>query len=84
MSGLLAKFLERADTACLAYQHGKTNEKRDLVDSLTSNRTVEQKALEIMLTFPFNDVANRAQMTNGSATGDRTPVWWMRTTCPSH
>ena len=44
-------FLERADSAYLAYKLGLTEEKRDLLDSVTSNRLVSGRTPEIMLGF---------------------------------
>jgi hypothetical protein len=40
-------------------------EKRDLLDSVTSNRLVSGKTPEIMLASPFNEVANRFECTSG-------------------
>jgi site-specific DNA recombinase len=65
-SGALENFLERADSAYLAYKRGLPEEKRDLLDSLTSNRAVSGKTPEIMLAFPFNEVANRIESSDGS------------------
>lgn len=58
-------FLERADSAYLAYKLGLPEEKRDLLDSVTSNRLVSGKTPEIMLASPFNEVANRFECTSG-------------------
>src|ERR1039457_2840386 len=61
----LLLFLERADSAYLAYKLGLAEEKRDLLDSVTSNRLVSGKTPEIMLALPFNEVANRFECTSG-------------------
>jgi len=58
-------FLERADSAYLAYKLGLPEEKRDLLDSITSNRLVSGKTPEIMLASPFNEIANRFECTSG-------------------
>jgi len=69
-SDLLAKILERSSGAYLAYKMGKTEEKRDLVDTLTSNRVVEHKSLEISLVSPFHAIATRTQTADGSPRRD--------------
>jgi hypothetical protein len=46
MSELLAEILERSEAAYLAYKHGQVSEKRDLFDSLTSNRIVSRKKFD--------------------------------------
>lgn len=70
VSDLLTKILERSSGAYLAYKIGKMEEKRGLVDSLTSNRVVEQKSLEISLVSPFHAIANRSQIADGSPRRD--------------
>jgi site-specific DNA recombinase len=71
----LANFLERAGGAYSAYKVGNVPEKRDLVDSLTSNRLVMGKTLEISLALPFQEVANRFQNTNGAPRRDIHRTW---------
>ena len=68
-------FLERADSAYLAYKLGLEEEKRDLLDSLTSNRLVSGKTPEIMLALPFNEVANRFECKNGGPRRDIPRTW---------
>ncbi len=62
----LLLFLKRADSAYLSYKHGLIEEKRDLLDSVTSNRFVSGKTAEIMLSLPFRLIANRFKYTDGS------------------
>lgn len=64
--GDLAKFLERADSACSAYKGGTVEEKRDLLDALTSNRTIYGKLPVIMLSLPFRAVAERQKCADGA------------------
>ena len=71
----LLNFLERADSAYLAYKLGLAEEKRDLLDSLTSNRLVSGKVPEIMLASPFNEVANRFECTSGGPRRDIPRTW---------
>jgi site-specific DNA recombinase len=61
----LAHFLERAGGAYSAYKIGTLDEKRELVDSLTSNRILRGKLPEVTLAFPLQEVANRFQNTDG-------------------
>jgi DNA invertase Pin-like site-specific DNA recombinase len=68
-------FLERADGAYFAYKLGLQEEKRDLLDTLTSNRLVSGKSPEIMLTLPFNEVANRCECKNGCPRRDIPRTW---------
>ena len=65
LSEELAHFLERAGGAYSAYKAGNLHEKRELVDSLTSNRILNGKLPEITLAFPLQEVANRFQNTDG-------------------
>jgi site-specific DNA recombinase len=71
----LAYFLERAGGAYSAYKVGTVDEKRDLVDSLTSNRRLTGKTLEISLALPFHEVANRFENTNGAPRRDIPRTW---------
>jgi site-specific DNA recombinase len=70
----LAKFIERANGACSAYRNGTVEEKRELLDSLTSNCLVHQKVPMIALSLPFSVIADRPKCADGSATGNRTPI----------
>jgi len=71
----LAQFLERADSACLAYKMGSTEEKRDLLDSVTSNCTVDGKVPIITLKLPFSTVAERSNCRDGRPRRDRHRIW---------
>ena len=71
----LQVFLERADSAYLAYKLGLAEEKRDLLASLTSNRVISGKTPEIMLASPFNEVANRFESTDGGPRRDIPRTW---------
>jgi DNA invertase Pin-like site-specific DNA recombinase len=61
----LIEFLERADTAYYTYKTATLEQKRKLLEVVTSNRTVDGKTPEITLRLPFSEVANRLQSTNG-------------------
>lgn len=71
----LAKFLERAGGAYSGYKVGNVDEKRDLVDSLTSNRLLNGKSLEISLALPFQEVADRFRNSNGAPRRDVPRTW---------
>lgn len=70
-----AKFIERADSAHLAYKNGTVEEKRDLLDSLTSNCSVEGKLPTIMLAFPFSVIAERSNVHDGCPRRDIHRTW---------
>ena len=55
----LARFLELAGSVNLRYQLGIVEEKRELLQIITSNRQVGGKKLDFMLSLPFQEVANR-------------------------
>ena len=65
----LTKFLELAGSAYCLYKAGIDHEKRDLLQIVTSNRQVGVKNLDLRLSLPFSEVANRQKNTNGAATG---------------
>jgi len=68
-------FLERADSACLAYKLGLQEEKRELLEAITSNRLVSGKTPEIVLRLPFNEVANRFKFKNGCPRRNTARTW---------
>ena len=61
----IAKFIERADGACLAYNNGTVEEKRDLLDALTSDRLIDRRVPVIVLSLPFRAIAERSKGTDG-------------------
>jgi len=71
----LLEVLERADTAYSAYKTGIVSEKREMVDSLTSNRLLSGKSLEISLGSPFDVIADRAKVVDGSPRRDIHRTW---------
>lgn len=71
----LGEFLERADTAYFTYKTGTPEQKRKLLDVLTSNRTAEGKTAEITLKLPFNEIANRFESSNGGPTRSMPRIW---------
>ena len=71
----LAHFLERTGGAYSAYKTANVEDKRDLVDTLTSNRLLNGKIPEVMLSLPFNRVAERRKCSNGGPTRDIDRIW---------
>lgn len=66
----LSQVLELAGSAYLAYRLGLVDEKRDLVKTLTSNRSVDGKLPMFVLSSPFNLVAKRFENLFGRAAGN--------------
>ena len=77
----LSQFLERARSAYSLYKRSLEEEKRDLVESITSNRRVGGKKLDLTLSLPFLDVAKRPKSTNGGPCENRTRISRMQTGC---
>lgn len=71
----LARILERADMAYLAYKSGSLEEKRDLLVSLTSNRLIDRKTPVITLSLPFQVIADRPELQDGGARRDMPRTW---------
>jgi site-specific DNA recombinase len=55
----LQKFLELAGSALLSYELAFPEEKREMVQILTSNRCVNGKNVELEPSLPFREIANR-------------------------
>ncbi len=70
----LAKFLELQKGLSLQYEMALSEERRDLLKLLTSNRRVNGKSVEFELVLPFNLIANRPKFSNSAPLrdGDRT------------
>jgi site-specific DNA recombinase len=67
----LAEFFELSGAAYLRYKLGNPDEKRGLLKIITSNRTASGKEVDISLSLPFSEVANRCKNTNGVPCRDR-------------
>ena len=70
----VASFLELATSAYLTYETASAERKRELVETVTSNREVEGKNAYVMLKSEFEELANRPKISSGSPTGNRTPI----------
>lgn len=62
----LGEILELTKAAYLQYKLGLPEEKRDLLKTVTSNREVVGKNVELTLSAPFNEVANRLKTSNSA------------------
>ena len=62
----LEKFLELAGNASLSHELALPEEKREMVNILTSNRQVEGKKVELKPSPPFQEVATRFKNSNGA------------------
>jgi DNA invertase Pin-like site-specific DNA recombinase len=67
----LGKFLELAGAAHFLYSKALSEEKRTLLDALTSNRTADGKNVVMTLAAPFGEVAECLNSSNGRAYRDR-------------
>lgn len=61
----LAKLAERV---WLSYRMANVEEKRELLQIVTSNRRVNGKNLEFELSIPFREIARRHESANGAPT----------------
>ncbi len=61
----LNEFLELANSAYLSYKKALPEEKRELVETITSNCTVEGKSVLFKLNYPFQVIAEREVVTDG-------------------
>ena len=69
------EFLELAGSVWLSYQMGITEERRDLLKTVTSNREVDGKNVVVKLSNPFFEVANRPPVTTGDPQRDIPRIW---------
>ena len=65
------EFLELANSAQLTYKTGLPDEKREILKTVTSNRTVLGKNVEITLSKPFFLISTRGGVPGGSPKRDR-------------
>lgn len=66
----LAEIFELSKSAWLSYKSANDEEKRELVETLTSNRIVDGKNVLIELRNPFRIIADREGVTGGSPNRD--------------
>jgi len=66
----IEKILEFASSAYSLYVSQSPQEKRELIQIVTSNASFDGKTLDFTWKFPYGEVANRAHITNGGAKRD--------------
>jgi len=71
----IEKFLELAKSAYLAYQTANKEERRELIETITSNRLVSEKSIEFTLRTPYREIAERFNSTTGGPTRDVPRTW---------
>lgn len=71
----LEKFLELAGNALLSHQLALSEEKREMLKILTSNRLVTGKKLELEPSLPFQEIANRWENDDCSQRQDIPRTW---------
>jgi len=71
----LERMLELTNNACSLYISSSQSEKRELLHSISSNRTVADKKVEIMLSLPFAEVVHCRQITYGSPPRANARTW---------
>jgi site-specific DNA recombinase len=80
----LAEFFELAASAYSLYDSALPDEKRQIVDELSSNREADGNNVDIKLKSPFLELANRRKFTNSAPQRDelrtlaRTFIHWAR------
>lgn len=62
----LEKFLELLGSVSLSHEMASPEEKREMVNILTSNRQVDGKKLDLKPSIPFREIANRFENTTGA------------------
>jgi site-specific DNA recombinase len=67
----LTEFFELAESAYSLYKLAIPEKKRKLLQTITSNRTIEGKNVEFTLTLPFSELANRDNNSYGAPYRDR-------------
>jgi site-specific DNA recombinase len=71
----LTKFLELAENPSLSHGLGISEEQREMIKTLTSNRGVSGKKLELEPSLPFREVANRFKNTDCAPVRDIPRTW---------
>lgn len=69
------RLLELTKSAYFQYFHGLPEERRDAILDVCSNRTLNEKTLEITLAVPFDQVAICQKSTSGGPSRANTRTW---------
>jgi len=65
----LRKFFELAKSLIQSYENGILEEKRELLEIVTSNLAVNGKNLMVSMRLPFSELSNRYSLTSSGAHG---------------
>lgn len=68
----VAEILELANSASASYRTGTPDQRRDLINTLTSNREADQENVVVDLHKPFCTIAERSVMSHGGPCRKRT------------
>lgn len=71
----LREFIELANSASVMYESAFFDGKRKLLEKVTSNRLADGKKVEIMLAFPFAEIATRFENQDGGASRSTARTW---------
>ncbi|MDD5544704.1 MAG: recombinase family protein [Acidobacteriia bacterium] len=71
----VTKFFELLKETYSQYDLGEAYEKRELLKIVTSNRMADDENVEMTLSPPFDEVANRFEFSNGAPYRDRLRTW---------
>lgn len=80
----LEQLLETAGNAYRTYRNTDGEGRKTLIRTVGSNRALDTENPVFMLASPFALVASRFESADGSPTGNRTPIYWLKTSRPSH
>lgn len=69
------EFLELAKTALNTYENAPFEERRHLLEKITSNRVSDCETVEITLAFPFSEIANRFENQHGGPSRNTARTW---------
>jgi len=67
----MATILEQAKSAPLSFETGNRDEKREIVEIITSNVSAQRKNVAVTLRSPFREVANLTTVSIGGLVRDR-------------
>lgn len=80
----VAEKFERGLTAYLGYQTGHEGEKREMIQLVSSNLSVNGKEALLSLYFPFKEISEWAISSNGAPRRNRTSIKSLEVSCFIH
>ena len=76
-------YIELAKSLTKTYSIGIHEEKKKLLNIITSKLSINQKKLMITIRSPFYEMAKRYNFIDGDLTENRTPISGLKTRCPN-